>query len=482
MEQSILSPLAFLRRCVGDVAQSAYLEEYQEWWDREGKSISAAVDRAGIPWLRMFDSSGRRVDEILYPPDYWQMLRRGYQAGVVWRVFAEHSLIPHYLLGYLTSFYDAGLYCPYTVSLSTAVPLAKYGTEAVKARFLPAMLRRDETVWQGATWMTEVGGGSDLGASVQTIAVQTEDCWYVSGDKYFASNVGAELAVVAARLASGLADIRGLGLFLVPRYRSDGSLNYTVRRLKDKIGTRSVPTGEVELRHSESYLLGQAEWGIYLILETLNLSRVANSVGSVALAQRALADAVAYAHRRQAFGKPIAEHPLLRHQIEKRIVELEAALALAWEAVRLLDQLWQATPRYPEQYHLFRLLAHLAKYWTAEYAVQTAKWAMEVYGGIGTLAEFGVERWLRDAMILPIWEGTPHRQILDGLEVMERKGAHRMLFQYLAPYAQPQAWAAMQSRVEEYLALPQDEKEAGAEDLFRELASFTAHTLRARRL
>ncbi|MBO9318358.1 MAG: acyl-CoA dehydrogenase family protein [Chloroflexus sp.] len=482
MEQSILSPLAFLRRCVGDVAQSAYLEEYQEWWDREGKSISAAVDRAGIPWLRMFDSSGRRVDEILYPPDYWQMLRRGYQAGVVWRVFAEHSLIPHYLLGYLTSFYDAGLYCPYTVSLSTAVPLAKYGTEAVKARFLPAMLRRDETVWQGATWMTEVGGGSDLGASVQTIAVQAEDCWYVSGDKYFASNVGAELAVVAARLASGLADIRGLGLFLVPRYRSDGSLNYTVRRLKDKIGTRSVPTGEVELRHSESYLLGQAEWGIYLILETLNLSRVANSVGSVALAQRALADAVAYAHRRQAFGKPIAEHPLLRHQIEKRIVELEAALALAWEAVRLLDQLWQATPRYPEQYHLFRLLAHLAKYWTAEYAVQTAKWAMEVYGGIGTLAEFGVERWLRDAMILPIWEGTPHRQILDGLEVMERKGAHRMLFQYLAPYAQPQAWAAMQSRVEEHLALPQDEKEAGAEDLFRELASFTAHTLRARRL
>ena len=482
MEQSIFSPLAFLRRCVGDVAQSGYLDEYQGWWEREGKRISAAVDRAGTPWLRMFDSVGKRVDEILYPPDYWQMLRLGYQAGVVWRVFAEHSLIPHYLLGYLTSFYDAGLYCPYTVSLSTAVPLAKYGTEAVKARFLPAMLRRDETVWQGATWMTEVGGGSDLGASVQTIAVQAEDCWYLSGDKYFASNVGAELAVVAARLGSGPADIRGLGLFLVPRYRSDGSLNYTVRRLKDKIGTRSVPTGEVELRHSESYLLGQAEWGIYLILETLNLSRVANSVGSVALAQRALADAVAYAHRRQAFGKPIAEHPLLRHQIEKRIVELEAALALAWEAVRLLDQLWQATPRYPEQYHLFRLLAHLAKYWTAEYAVQTAKWAMEVYGGIGTLAEFGVERWLRDAMILPIWEGTPHRQILDGLEVMERKGAHRMLFQYLAPYAQPQAWAAMQSRVEEYLALPQDEKEAGAEDLFRELASFTAHTLRTRRL
>lgn len=100
----------------------------------------------------MFDSVGKRVDEILYPPDYWQMLRRGYQAGVVWRVFAEHSLIPHYLLGYLTSFYDAGLYCPYTVSLSTAVPLAKYGTEAVKLVSCPrccVAMRRSGKVQPG---------------------------------------------------------------------------------------------------------------------------------------------------------------------------------------------------------------------------------------------------------------------------------------------------------------------------------------------
>lgn len=480
MFEEFLNPLSFLRRFVGEAARQTALEEYQAWWENEGKPISATVDRAGTPWLRMFDRFGQRVDEILFPPEYWKMLKKGYKAGVIWRVFEEDSLIPHYLLGYITAFYDTGLYCPYTVSLSTAVPLAKYGSEELKERFLPRLLDRDDAVWQGATWMTEIGGGSDLGAAVETIAIQEGDSWRLSGDKYFASNAGAELAVVAARFQGGGRGIRGLGLFLLPRYRSDGQLNYTIRRLKDKIGTRSVPTGEVELRQSEAYLLGEPEWGIYLILESLNLSRVANSIGSIALAQRALADAISFAQRRYAFGKPIIEHPLLRHQVEERIAELEAAFALAWEAVCLLDEVWKEKPRYSERYHLFRLLAHLAKYWTAELAVQMAKWGMEVHGGLGTLAEYGAERWLREAMILPIWEGTPHRQILDGLEVMDRKKAHHLLFQHLAPSAHPQQLESMAARLEELLSLPQEQKEALAEGIFRDLALFTAHTLRRR--
>lgn len=480
MFEEFLNPLSFLRRFVGEAARQTALEEYQAWWENEGKSISATVDRAGTPWLRMFDRFGQRVDEILFPPEYWKMLKKGYKAGVIWRVFEEASLIPHYLLGYITAFYDTGLYCPYTVSLSTAAPLAKYGSEELKERFLPRLLARDDAVWQGATWMTEIGGGSDLGAAVETIAIQEGDSWRLSGDKYFASNAGAELAVVAARFQGGGRGIRGLGLFLLPRYRSDGQLNYTIRRLKDKIGTRSVPTGEVELRQSEAYLLGEPEWGIYLILESLNLSRVANSIGSIALAQRALADAISFAQRRYAFGKPIIEHPLLRHQVEERIAELEAAFALAWEAVCLLDEVWKEKPRYSERYHLFRLLAHLAKYWTAELAVQMAKWGMEVHGGLGTLAEYGAERWLREAMILPIWEGTPHRQILDGLEVMDRKKAHHLLFQHLAPSAHPQQLESMAARLEELLSLPQEQKEALAEGIFRDLALFTAHTLRRR--
>jgi alkylation response protein AidB-like acyl-CoA dehydrogenase len=428
----------------------------------------------------MFDRLGRRVDEILFPPEYWQLLKHGYQTGIVWRVFEEQSLLSSYLLGYVTSFYDPGLYCPYTVSLATAVPLEKYGVESVTARFLPQLLKRDGSVWQGATWMTEVKGGSDLGAAVETIAKPAGDHWVLTGEKYFASNAGAELAVVAARPEGAPKNVRGLALFVLPKYRQDGSLNYTIRRLKDKIATRSVPTGEVELNNSEAYLLGKLEWGVYLILEVLNLSRVANSIGSVAVTQRVLADALSFAQQRTAFGKPIVEHPLLRRQFEERIEQLEGALALAWEAVTLLDRVWREQPPYSEQYHLFRLVAHVAKYWTAELAAQTAKWGMEVYGGIGALAEFGMDRWLREAMILSIWEGTPHRQMLDGLEVMERKGAHRLLLQHLEPWADPKALREMEARIEEHFQLAPEEREAQIEKLFRDLAGFTARVLRGK--
>jgi alkylation response protein AidB-like acyl-CoA dehydrogenase len=471
------SPLSFLQTRLPDIPHRDVFESEERWWKREGLAISDAIDRAGTPWLRMFDRDGKRVDDILYSPEYQTILQRGYRAGVVWRALEEKSLIPTYLLMYSISFHDPGICCPYTVSLGTAVPLAKYGGAELQARFLPQLLRKDDSVWQGATWMTEIKGGSDLGTAVETVARPAGDCWRLTGEKYFTSNAGAELAVVAARPEGTATGVRGVALFLVPRYRKDGELNYFVRRLKDKIATRSVPTGEVELKDSEGYLLGSTDSGIYLILEVLNLSRVANSVVSVALAQRAMANALSYAERRVAFGKRILDHPLLGRQFENRLNQLRAAFALAWESVQLLNEVWMERAPYSDRYHLFRLVAHLAKYWTAEFAVDTAKWAMEVHGGLGTLAEYGVERWLREAMILGIWEGTPHRQILDGLEVMERKRTHKMLFARLAKIAPSKELQDLESEVERHLKLAIEEKEALAEPLFRKLAVITAETL-----
>ena len=499
--ETIRSPLLFIESFVADEDKLRVLREYESWWYAEGRFVSDSVDRAGTPHLRMFDQFGRRTDEILFTPDYWRMLRKGYETGALWRAGEGDSLKMHYLIDYVTCFFDAGLGCPYIVSLSTTVPLKKYGSPELREKYLPRLLRRDGANWQGATWMTEVKGGSDLGANVETVArnarslslgartspsamsAQRErDLWLLTGDKYFASNVGAELAVCAARPvnardARATPGPKGLALFLVPRYREDGGLNYFVRRLKPKIGTRSVPTGEVELRDSEAYLLGKQEWGIYLILESLNLSRVGNIVGSVALAQRALAEAFTFAEGRAAFGKAIIQHPLMRRQFQERLVELGNARVLMWAAIELLDEVWQETPPYSNRYHLFRLITHLSKYWTAELAVQFAKWNMEVHGGMGVLAEYPPERLLREAMILPIWEGTPHRQMLDGLEVMERKRAHEMLFEYLAPYADAAELQNISTRVGHHLQLPADEKEAAIEPLFRDLAIFTARSL-----
>jgi acyl-CoA dehydrogenase len=475
--ETLQSPLRFLQSTLSDVRLPGWLQQYQTWWENEGQAISDATDRAGTPWLRMFDRSGVRVDEILYSPEYWRMLRHGYQTGLVWHVFEESAILPAGLGIYVTSFYDPGLACPYTVSLGTAVPLSKYGNADLQQLWLPRLLEKDEAVWQGATWMTEVKGGSDLGANVETVAQRVQNGWLLTGDKYFASNAGAELAVVAARPEGSPRTVRGLALYAVPRQRHDGQLNYFIRRLKDKIATRSVPTGEIELRESEAWMLGQPEYGIYLILEVLNLSRVANSLGSVALAQRAMADALSFAQSRVVFGKALIEQPLMRRQFEERFRQLRAAANLAWKALELSNETWQERPPYSDRYHLFRLLTHLAKYWTAELAVQTAKWAMEVHGGLGTLQEFRAERWLREAMILAIWEGPSHRQILDGLEVMERKQPHHLLFQFLSANVVPSSLHRMEERIERHLALPREQKEAEAEAVFAELASFTADGL-----
>jgi acyl-CoA dehydrogenase len=478
---ALRSPLSFLLSRLQDIPHRDVLDDEEAWWKTEGVVISDAIDRAGTPWLRMFDRLGKRVDEILYPREYQTILRRGYRSGVVWRALEEKSLIPTYLLIYNISFYDPGICCPYTVSLGTAVPLAKYGSTELQARFLPQLLRKDDSVWQGATWMTEIKGGSDLGASVETVAVPEGNSWRLTGDKYFASNAGAELAVVAARPQGAPEGVRGLALFLLPRLRSNGELNYTLRRLKDKVATRSVPTGEVELCNSQAYLLGSADEGIYLILEVLNVSRIANSVGSVALAQRAIADALGFAQTRTAFGKHIFDHPLLRRQFEERLRQLRECCALAWEAAQLLNEVWKERRPYSERYHLFRLLAHLAKYWTAEFAAQTAKWCMEVHGGLGVLQEFRVERWLREAMILAIWEGTAHRQLLDALEVIERKQAHHALVAYAEQAGPAPDLRELIREIDAHVKLAAEEREAGWEPLGIRLAQAAAKTLLANR-
>src|SRR6201988_4174888 len=134
---ALRSPVSFLESRLRDIPNRHGLDAEEAWWKKEGVAISDAIDRAGTPWLRMFDRAGKRVDETLYPGEYQTILKRGYRAGVVWRALEEKSLIPTYLLMYAISYHDPGICCPYTVSLGTAVPLAKYGSGELQAPLLP---------------------------------------------------------------------------------------------------------------------------------------------------------------------------------------------------------------------------------------------------------------------------------------------------------------------------------------------------------
>jgi hypothetical protein len=194
-----------------------------------------------------------------------------------------------------------------------------------------------------------------------------------------------------------------------------------------------------------------------------------------------MADALAFARTRMAFGKHIFDHPLLRRQFEERLQQLRECFALAWDAAQLLNEVWKERRPYSERYHLFRLLAHLAKYWTAEFAAQTAKWCMEVHGGLGVLEEFRVERWLREAMILAIWEGTAHRQLLDALEVIERKQAHHVFVAYAEQAGSVPELRELIREIDGHVRLAAEEREAGWEPLGRRLAQTAAKAVLAKR-
>ncbi|MCS6895675.1 MAG: acyl-CoA dehydrogenase family protein [Bacteroidia bacterium] len=469
MKEDILSkgPVAFLAEELG-LHISERLLAYQSWWEAEGLPISMTIDRAGTPHLRQFSHTGERIDQILYPSSYAYLLDAGYSAGILYEVAEKHNWQLSFMLGFITSYYDPGLYCPYTVTFSSWAAIYKYYHGPRREEFLNTLSRKEPPFGQGGTWMTEIHGGSDLGSNVQTIARSAGEIWLLTGDKYFASNVGADLAVVAARIEGAPASVKGLSLFIVPQDRSrGGGRNYLIRRLKDKIGTRSVPTGEVELRDSEGYLVGEARQGIYYIMEVLNFSRVANSIGVVAHGVHALAQAYRFAQQRRVFGRFLVEQPLFRHELHQHYMQLKWAGALAWLTEQWLEAVWLEKPPYSERYLTFRLLTHLAKFWTAKVALHAAQWNLEVWAGLGTLAEFPPERLVRELIVTDIWEGTRHRHLLDAWEVLKRYN--------LLPHLQ-KLWdisaidKTLFAEIEQALAHPEEEMIQSIEPLLTRLA------------
>ncbi len=440
--------------------------------------VGYRVDRVGQPLLFTWSVDGVRRDVVWLDPAERRVLEelvRKY--GVNRAPYEGGSWHEHYAGIYLVG--DPGLACVLTITMQTAYTLYKYGGDLGKHHANLAGL--EEPLMWGATWFTEVQGGSDLGANTTT-AVRGEDgVWRLTGYKYFASGAGiADLALVTARIPGSRPGAKGLSLFLVPRLNRRGEPNYAIRRLKWKSGTVAVPTGEVELIDSEAYLIGEADKGIYYTLESLMVSRLSNSMGALGVARKAYLEAYLYALRRKAFGRRLVDHSLVVRDLLEMEAELEATMAVTMKAITLFDRAWRDTPPYGEAYHYARLLTHIAKNMTAEMASRVTQTAMELFGGIGFLHEFPVERWHREALITPIWEGTSNIQALDMLEVMEKKGAHKALLQELDELARdspdPSLAKAALDLAGEALRIASTPESAvfNAKDILRMLGSSTA--------
>lgn len=430
------------RREIERVYPEAALPDARERLDRFGAIVGETVadnadvvDRNG-PRLHTFDAEGERANRVVRHPAHRENERLVWEAGIVADSFRPppgreeplplaHNLAMQYLLCYA----DVGLDCSVAMSAGVALVLERF--EDVDggplAPYYDALTSRSyEDHVQGAMFLTERRGGSDVGAT-ETVARREGDDWYLEGEKWFCSNLDAEATLALARPEGAPDGTAGLAMFLVPHTLEDGRLNrQRYRRLKDKLGTISVPTGEVELEGAKAHLVGDADRGFKQMAEMLNLERLSNAVGACGLMGRARLESVIHATDRETFGERLDRHPLMRVDLVDMTVDHEAATAFTFEAVKHFSEreaARRAGDEPGEAYPLMRALIPVAKARTGRMAVETASYAMEVHGGNGYVADFVTHRLLRDAQVLPIWEGTENILALDLLRALSTADA-----------------------------------------------------------
>jgi hypothetical protein len=263
--------------------------------------------------------------------------------------------------------------------------------------------------------------------------VKTADGWRLNGSKWFCSNVDAEAIMTLARPEGGAAGLPGLATFLVPKRRADGSRNGVhIRRLKDKLGTKAVPTGEVDFEDAEAYLMGGERAssdegardgrGINRMMEMVQGSRFGVALMGLGIMRRSFLEAAIYAFHRNAFGHPIADYPLVQETLVNMAMEVEAGCAIAFEAAEA------GAKQDAESRRLYRILVPLAKFRCTRRGVELASQAVEMHGGNGYIENWPVARQLRDAQCHTIWEGTENIICLDVLRAMTKEHAEEALF------------------------------------------------------
>lgn len=403
----------------------AHLEPY---FDRLGQLAGGRLDELARladrnpPILHSRDKFGRDEDWIEYHMSYREMEKLAYEEFGMHAVTHRGGVLDwtdplppsvKFALQYLFSQAEFGLVCPVSGTDTSAYIIQRFGSAALKRYLLPHMLSQDPaTMWKGAQFMTEKAGGSDVGA-IETAAEQVGlnasglDEWKLFGDKWFCSHTDAEVVMILARPRGAGSGTRGLGLFAMPRWLPDGSRNsYRIARLKDKLGTRSMASGELVLDGATAYLVGDLDRGFAQMVEQVNLCRISHGARAAAMMRRCLNEAMVVARSRTAFGSTIIDKPLLRRQLCKILVPTEQALSMVTYAAHLMDVDDEAT---------LRLITPLLKLRACRDNIKVAAGSLEVRGGNGYIEDFVNARLVRDAQLGTIWEGTSSINALDAV-------------------------------------------------------------------
>ncbi|WP_395704270.1 acyl-CoA dehydrogenase family protein [Aquabacterium sp.] len=390
------------------------------------------------PTLEHRSRSGRDAQRIVKHPAYVELERVAFEQfglaamshrGGVLGWPAPMPAAAKYALSYLFVQAEFGLCCPLSMTDSLTRMLRKFGSAALQQQHLAALTTDAfEQQAQGAMFMTEQGAGSDIGATAVR-AVPEGDAYRLHGDKWFCSNPDAALAMVLARIDGAAPGLKGVSLFLLPRTLADGRANdYRIIRLKDKLGTRSMASGEIRLEGAQAWLVGEAGRGFQQMADMVNNSRLSNGMRAAGLMRRACSEAFFVARERRAFGRRLIELPLMQRQLLKILLPTEQARTMLFQTAEALRR---SDAGEPGAYALLRILTPLIKVRACRDARRVTGDAMEVRGGCGYIEEWGDARLVRDAHLGSIWEGTSNIVALDVMRAIQREGSLPLLDAHL---------------------------------------------------
>lgn len=378
------------------------------------------ADRLAEPRLVQWSAWGERLDAI-EPTAVWRRAAPlAAELGLValpyegrfgeWGRGTQFALV--HLFHPSTDVYS----CPLAMSDGAARTLLEADNRALIERAVPRLTSRDPArFWTSGQWMTESSGGSDVGASLTEAQPDPQVGWRLHGRKWFTSAATSQMALTLARPAGNGPGGDGLAMFYVETRDAHGRLqNIRIERLKDKLGTRKVPTAELTLEGTPATLVGAITGGTRAIEPMLRITRTWNSVCAASFMRRGLALALDYARRRHAFGRPLAAQPLHAATLAQLAAEQAGAFLLAFALVELLGRAEAGAADEREQ-ALLRLLLPIVKLTTGRMAVSFASEVLECFGGAGYVEDTGLPVLLRDSQVLPIWEGTTNVLALDAL-------------------------------------------------------------------
>lgn len=420
---------SYLRRCLPPALLREAEPSLREMGRLAGDQLYRLqlADRLNEPTLTQWDAWGERVDRIEVSPLWQRAARIAAEQGVVAAAYdtpyGPHARQYQFALAYLFHPSTDVYTCPLAMTDGAARTLLRSGNQPLIERAVPRLVSRDpDTAWTSGQWMTESTGGSDVGRSETCARQDADGTWRLFGHKWFTSATTSEMALTLARPEGNGPDGSGLALFYIELRDEHGRLrNIAVNRLKDKLGTRKVPTAELTLDGTPAQLVYGTTGGVRNIVPMLQITRTWNSVSAVAFMRRGLALARDYARKREAFGAPLAEQPLHIDTLAALQAEMAGAFHLTFLLVELLGRDEAGTASEEDQ-QLLRLLTSITKLTTARQAVAVASEVLEAFGGAGYVEDTGLPALLRDSQVLPIWEGTTNVLALDTLRGLGSAG------------------------------------------------------------